>query len=184
MRESWLKPNRRVILLGMIAPALLLLLGLALVLLLPRNGAWQIGYWIGWPLVVCAAVAIGVLLNLLRQPRLGYANGELLVYLRRAAPVRVPIDVVECFFLGHGPSLMSSTAARELETTTIVVRLAEAATEWHTVDVLPRLGHWCDGYIVIRGTWCEPINAELLQRLNHRLATIHRERRAKTSAAP
>ena len=182
MRETWIKPNRRVILLGLIPPVLLLLLGLVLVLLLPRGGVWRIGYWVGWPLVVCASVAIGVLVNFLRLPRLGYENGELLVYLRRSAPDRVPIDMVECFFLGHGPSLMSSTEAKELATSTIVVRLAEAATEWHKIDVLPRLGHWCDGYIVIRGTWCEPINADVLQRLNNRLVAAHRERRVASAS--
>ncbi len=36
---------------------------------------------------------------------------------------------------------------------------------------------WCSGYITIRGTWCEPLNVPLVNRLNQRLADVTRARR-------
>jgi hypothetical protein len=35
------------------------------------------------------------------------------------------------------------------------------------------LGKWCGSYITIRGTWCERLSVELVQRLNVRLAEMH-----------
>ena len=119
-------------------------------------------------------------LFLMRLPRLAYENGELLVYLRRAGAIRIPIDVGECFFLGQAGSRLPAPANSpedESETTTVVVRLAESAEEWGHREVLPALGNWCDGYITIRGTWCEPINGALIQGLNEKLIQVHRERK-------
>ena len=42
---------------------------------------------------------------------------------------------------------MRGASGEELETSTIVVRLAEAAAEWRFREVKPALGAWCDGYI-------------------------------------
>ena len=42
-------------------------------------------------------------------------------------------------------------------------------------DVKPALGHWCDAYITIYGTWCEPLTTEVFSRMNKRLAEVHRE---------
>ena len=39
---------------------------------------------------------------------------------------------------------------------------------------MPRLGSWEHGYIVVRGTWCEPINREVIKGLNKRLVAAHR----------
>ncbi len=61
------------------------------------------------------------------------------------------------------------------ETSTVVVRIAERALDWHQRPVKTMLGQWCGGYITVRGTWCEPITAELIQRLNHRLVDVQRE---------
>jgi hypothetical protein len=58
------------------------------------------------------------------------------------------------------------------------VRLAESAQDWKHRDVRPAFGHWCEGYITIRGSWCEPINEGLMKRLNQRLVAVQRERKA------
>ena len=63
------------------------------------------------------------------------------------------------------------------------LRLAEAASEWKHRDMRPAFGLWCEGYITIRGAWCEPIGKELMQRLNRRLAEVHRERKAMEETA-
>jgi hypothetical protein len=165
--------------LGLIPPVLLGLLGMALVIASSAGGggSWAVASWLGWALVAVGTLMVVAIVYWMRLPRLGYENGQFLVYLRTVAPLRVPIDVVECFFLGQGPSRIAGPEGKEAETTTIVVRLAESASEWRHVDVRPELGHWCDGYITIRGTWCEPINRELMERLNRRLIEVHRQRR-------
>lgn len=181
-QESWLKPNRRALGFALVPPFLLAVAGGLLVEFVPRGGWTELFYWGGWAIIGLAAVIAAALLKMLATPRLGYQNGELLVYLRGFVPHRVPIEVVEVFFLGQGPSYMPSHGEKPAETSTIVVRLAEAAHEWNHIDVKPSLGHWCDSYITIRGTWCEPINAALMKRLNERLVAVHRERRAAAAA--
>ena len=119
----------------------------------------------------------------MRLPRLAYERGEMLVFLDSAQPTRVPIDIVECFFLGQGDSNLPKLAGREPETQNVVVRLAESAPDWKHRDVKPAFGHWCEGYITIRGAWCEPIHRDLMQRLNRRLAEIQRERKAAQQEA-
>jgi hypothetical protein len=120
------------------------------------------------------------------RPRLAYSSGKLLVFLQDGEPIAVPIDIVECFFLGQGASLLpralEGPRGEAGEAATIVVRLAEAAVEWSHRDVLPALGHWCEGYITIRGTWCEPINQELVAGLNQKLIAAHRSVRETRQA--
>lgn len=126
---------------------------------------------------------LGGLAYALSQPRVAYEPGELVVYTHMNRATRLPIDVVEVFFSGQGDSELPKLAGREPETRNIVIRLAEAATEWKHGEIHPSIGHWCEGYITIRGAWCEPIEREVFQRLNHRLAEIHRARKAERAAA-
>lgn len=183
MAEVWLRTNRRALLLGMIVPALVLLMG-GWLLVASVVGQW----WIGWTVLGggAVAVALGLLAQLwhwLRKPRLAYADGHLLVYLE-ARPTPVPIEIVECFFIGQGASQLPKLEGREPETTNVIVRLAEAARDWRHRDVRPTLGHWCEGYITINGAWCEPVNGESLKRLNGRLVEVHREQRQKAGGQP
>jgi hypothetical protein len=106
------------------------------------------------------------------------------VYLEPARPTAIPIDIVECFFLGQGPGQLPKLRGRETETQNVIVRLAESATEWKHREVQPAIGLWCEGYITLRGSWCEPIDRNLMQRLNRRLAEVQRERKAVNEAAP
>jgi len=103
------------------------------------------------------------------------------VYLGAARPFRLPIEVVEVFFLGQAPSMVHKDGDpfddQGPTTSTIVVRLAEKASEWQQRDVRPMLGHWCEGYITLRGTWCQPITEELVRTLNHRLVEVKREQK-------
>ena len=55
-----------------------------------------------------------------------------------------------------------------------MIRIADSATEWRQQEVKPQLGKWCEGYITIRGTWCEPLSIDLINRLNERLAEVNR----------
>lgn len=183
MREIWLHTNRRAIALGMLLPGGIVITGGALALT-----AWWLSasaWWVGLG-AVCAIAGAAMLASLgwwLSTPRLAYEGNELVVFLDRGQTVRVPIDIVECFFLGQGASFLPPLEGREPETANVIVRLAESAVDWKHRDVNPRIAHWCEGYVTLRGAWCEPIDAEGLRRLNHRLAEIHRQRKAATTSA-
>jgi hypothetical protein len=149
--------------------------GGVLVALLPGESGRGLWRWVGVGLLLLAALVTLGVLRMLRLPRIAYERGELLVYLRGMSPLRVPIDLVECFFLGSAPSGMPGAKGERAKATSIVVRLAERAEDWRDRDVNPALGEWRCGYITIRGTWCETITPEKMQRLNDRLIGAHRE---------
>ncbi len=170
--EIWLRTNIRAVLFGTLLPLVVGLVGLVLILGLPGRepATWMRAVGIG--LIVIAGITIALLLLQLRQPRLAYCDGRLLVWLRSGAPIRVPIGAIECFWLGHGASLLPGKRNERIETQTIVIRIADKAVEWRQQEVKPQLGAWCDGYITIRGTWCEPLNIDVVNRLNRRLAEV------------
>lgn len=163
----------------MAVPLVLLASAACVIVYAPEGNA---GRWISavaWGVVGLSGLVTGTLIAMMRMPRLAYRNGDLLVYLRSWQPDRVPIEAVECFFRGQGSSDIPVQSAIDPQTSTIVVRLAEAAVDYHHVEVKPAMGQWCGGYIVLRGTWCEPITAELMQKLNRRLVEVHRELRGQ-----
>jgi hypothetical protein len=117
---------------------------------------------------------------LLIRPRLAITPRHLLVYLRGWYPWHVPLEAVECFFIGQAasPVQVRHPSGGRVETVTVVVRLAEKARQWHQRPIDPKQGSWKDGYITILGTWCEPLDGDVVNRMNHRLAEIKRARRA------
>lgn len=141
--------------------------------------------WLLVPSVLLSVAGTFLLLSLLvamQQPRLAYEAEELLIYLDEPQPVRIPVEIVECFFAGQGPSFLPTIQGREPEVSNVIVRLAESALDWHHRDTKPQIAHWCEGYITIRGAWCEPIGNEALGRLNKRLVEVQRERKARLAA--
>jgi hypothetical protein len=171
-REIWLRPNRRALFVAAVAPLLLVVLGTAV----------AFNVFVAAPLVariVAGGLAFlgGLLLAVLAwyagQPRLAYDGRHLLVYLRPGGPIAVPIEVVECFFLGSGLRELPGRRGKEVQISQLAVRLAERATEWAQIDVKPALGKWCGGYITIYGAWCEPLRIDLVNRLNAKLAAAH-----------
>jgi len=121
-------------------------------------------------------------LRALGRPRVACGPDCLRLDLLYGQPIDVPLDVVECFFLGQGPSFVGSGRVAKADASNVVVRLAERATEWHKRDVNRKLGQWCDGYITIRGAWCEPIDGDLVEQMNARLAAIKRQRRGAVTS--
>src|SRR5690606_29962750 len=99
----------------------------------------------GVALLACAAM-VGLIWQM-RLPRIGFERGEVLFYLRAASPYRVPVDKVECFFIGQGPTLRPGGKSQNEQTVTVVTRLAEGAKQYHARQVKPSLGAWCDGYV-------------------------------------
>jgi hypothetical protein len=177
MSEAWLKTNRRALALGMVVPGLVLVAALAgLVWAITTGQHWSVQL----PLVIVAVIPLwmlGELVYAVFHPRVAYKAGELLVYLEPTRPTRVPINIVEVFFLGQGPSPLPKLKGREPETQNVIIRLAESAPEWKHREVRPAFGQWCEGYITLRGAWCEPITPGLLRRLNQRWAEVQRERK-------
>ncbi|MBX3413148.1 MAG: hypothetical protein KF708_10710 [Pirellulales bacterium] len=172
--EIWLRNNRRALALGMLGPLLIASIGVALVPLSSGDGFLGRGsFYLGILLVVFGTISTSLLLVEISRPRLAYRDGHLLVRLRNGPPVRVPIEIVECFLLGQGPSMLTGHYDPR-DTSTIVVRLDERAEDWAQVEVKPALGSWCGGHITIRGTWCEPLNVDFVRRLNARLAEVQR----------
>lgn len=170
----WLKGNRRA---GtLLAIPLLVVLASAVA---TTYSAWGTSWkWLGVGAGALSLIGLGLVIWYIRLPRIASQGGNLLLYLRGWAPLPVPLDVVECFFLGQGASMLprplEGKQGEASETSTVVVRLAESAKEWHHRDVRGFLGQWCEGYITVRGTWCEPLNAEVMGRLNRLLVEEHR----------
>lgn len=155
-------------------PALGLAVGVALLAASRANAARG---WLGMAGAVIAVVSLAGLFFLLwqvRQPRLACDGRHLLVNLGTSRAISVPLEVVEGFLLGQGPSFLPSKRYQTAEVANLVVRLAERAGEWQRVEVNRQLGSWCGHYITIRGTWCEPLSVDLVNRLNARLAEVKR----------
>lgn len=172
MTDVWLRTNRRALVLGMILPAVLIAIGLVLESGIVLGGAAWVRQ-LGLIMFIGGGVLLFTIAVQLRFPRLAYQNQQLLVYLRGADPIRVPVEVVECFFMGRGKLPGSETDA--IPVRNLVMRIAEKAKDYQRRDVKPALGGWDEGYVTIHGAWCEPLTLEVVQRLNRLLADAQRE---------
>src|SRR5215471_13286304 len=77
MTEVWLRPNRRVLCLGMILPGIFLVIGLV-----HLWGVWSGARWgsplVGWVLSIAGGVLFAMLVSHALRPRLAYQDGRLL----------------------------------------------------------------------------------------------------------
>ena len=176
MREIWLRPNRRALWFGTVPPALLFLIGAWLFFGIEQPIAlWRL--WVGLGMMSVGITLAAGLIGQMRRPRIAYCDGQVLFDLRSSSPIAVPVEHVEAFFLGQGPLALPG-AAQEGATMNLVARISQRAPEWSHQEVKPALGRWCDGYVTIRGTWCEPLHGELIRRLNHRLREVSEEQKS------
>lgn len=178
--EVWLRPNRRPALMIMIVSAVVVAVALSIVVL---AAPWQTTGGLSVAvasasLAVAAAVVFVLAWRRAARPRVSRRESRLILDLGPADPTEVPLEVVEAFFLGQGPVDLPGRWGEQLEAVNLVARVSQRATEWHRRDVDPRVGAWCDGYITIRGTHCEPLDVETAHRLNRLLASAKREGRA------
>jgi len=171
MFEVWLRSNRRVLLLALVPAGLLLVAG---GLMLAWLDGWAVRSF-AWALCAAGLVAMVGLLRQLRQPRVAYRAGEVLFFLKAGGPICVPVNVVEAFFLGQGPAHLPGADQQKTKATNLVARLSQREPQWAQVEVKEALGKWCEGYVTMRGTWCEPLNGEVIRRLNRRLGEVTRE---------
>src|SRR4029079_4779989 len=98
----WLRANRRVLTLGLIVPVVLLCAGLVAVVMSQNFYVRAIGAIVG----AIGGMGIFGIVWVMFQPRLAYRDGQLLVNVRRGQPYRVPIEVVEGFLMGQGPTML------------------------------------------------------------------------------
>ncbi|HZZ29825.1 MAG TPA: hypothetical protein VFE46_17650 [Pirellulales bacterium] len=167
--EIWLHANRRVLLLGMILPVVLIAVGLIPVFALAtETGAWL--RIVGWITVAVGTLLLGNIFVQWKLPRLAYADGQLHIYLRTGRPIVIPVEYVECFFWGSGAGQLPGPDGREIPVRNLVLRVAERAKDFQHREVKAMLGRWDDGYVTIHGAWCEPLTLDVVQRLNARLA--------------
>lgn len=170
MRETWLRTNRRAILFGCAPPLVLTAIGGWIAF--ASNGVigprWR---WLGVLMMVAGLAMSGILIRQLRRPRVAFANGQVLFYLRSGLPIAVPAEIVEAFFLGQGPAQLPGIAMQP-RSVNLVARLSQRHTGWARQEVKPALGNWRDGYVTIRGAWCEPLGTELVRKLNRRLKEV------------
>lgn len=177
--EIWLRGNQRLLGVGMLT-AMLMLLVCGLMLYFFRDA---IAVTI---ISICAAGVITMAALMFwvgRLPRIAYDSEtrEVLLYLPGPTPYRVPLDLVECFFLGSGITQMPGQPSRDVQTKNIVVRLAERAEDWHRRDLTLSIGKWCEGYITIRGLYCEPFDVETIKHLN---TLLHQAQQAAAKPVP
>ncbi len=183
MSEVWLKTNRRVLLLAMVP--VVVLAGIGWVVFrgegLPLFG-WLVAGWLG---AGCLGLASFLLVGLVRQilqPRIAYRDGYVLFYLKAGGPIAVPVNVVEAFFQGEGPAHLPGASQDQTKSVNLIARLAQRETDWQQRDVKAALGNWAEGYVTVRGTWCEPITGEVIRRLNRRLSEVKQTKQTKTES--
>jgi hypothetical protein len=179
MNEVWVRTNPRLYL----APAA----GLAAVAAIPAlviavGGFDQISLkpWLMFAAVGLAVAAVLALLS--RRPRLAYDGTNVRFYVRAGSRVDVPVELVEAFLLGRGPTYLPGHTNDSTETTTLVVRISERAEEFNHVETTPTLAAWCGHYCTLRGTWTEPLGIELVNRLNRRLYDAQQARKKRPPA--
>jgi len=174
-REVWLRPNRLALLFALVFP---LMLGLGSTMLAIQNEG--LVRWLAAVVAAAAAALTAALAIQASRPRLAVGHDQLLVFLRWGAPLAVPLSIVECMFLGRPETQRSLGHTSRM--VSLVIRLAEAATDYRQRAVKPALGRWEDGYITINGAWCEPLTLELARRLNDQLRAAHRRQQSHAPA--
>jgi hypothetical protein len=159
----------------MVGPAVCLVIGGAFLALDHFAGLdWARG--VGLSIIVVAAGLLLLLGWQIVRPRVGRKGNFLLLYLRPGAPIHVPLEFVEGFLLGQGPSFIRADQPDATVASTILLRLADRAVDYAQRDVHTALGSWCNHYVTIRGAWCEPLSLAVVNRLNARLAEVQKER--------
>lgn len=177
--DVWLRGNMRPVL-GLAAAVTIIGAGLTAAVFLaggPTLGKWLVcGSWIVATGFVAALAAAAM------RPRLVHrvdskSDNVLEVRLAPGAAHAVPLDVIECFFMGSQRLEPADAVADDQPTHrvgTLVMRVAERAEDWQARPTFAPWGTWQDGAIVFDGRWCEPLSVELARRLSAKLVDAKR----------
>lgn len=172
--EIWLRGNVRPAGL-LVAAACAAGTALAVLAVLPQTAA------IARPLAIAYALLAGPLVAGLglaaARPRLARRGDVLRVRLAPLVAHDVPLEAVECFFMGS--HLLPGPAGRDdlprQRVGTLVMRIAERAAVWQARPTFAPWGTWAEGAVVFDGRWCEPLSVELARELSGRLVEARRE---------
>jgi hypothetical protein len=125
------------------------------------------------------ALVMSTLLWAASRPRLERMGSGLRVRLSPFRTHDVPLELVECFFLGSKNLAADEAGQRDdlpaYKTATLVIRIAERAKDWQSRPSFEPWGNWSEGSIVCDGRWCEPLSVDLARRLSGRLVEAKRE---------
>lgn len=179
MPQVLLRSNRR------ITTLIATLAGLGFAVAAITMWCWPGNSMVRWACILVALACFGCgisAVQMFRKPRLALTSAELLVFVRLfGKPFRVPIEFVEVFFLGQGAVAGTEPGHpkeyRGAVAANVIVRLAEADNSWHVRSINQWLGVWAEGYITIRGLWCENIDQELMKKMNQSLMAAKRDAR-------
>lgn len=184
--DVWLRGNVRPVI-GLAAVAAVVGAGLTAAIFLaggPTAGTWFVcAYWL------VAAGSVAAFAAAAMRPRLvhrNYPQAESVLEVRLAIGKShaVPLDAIECFFMGSQRLEAEGDVADDQPTHrvgTLVMRVAERAKEWQARPTFTPWGTWREGAIVFDGRWCEPLSVELARRLSGKLVEA---KRATAGAAP
>lgn len=125
------------------------------------------------------ALVMSALLRAASRPRLERVGNALRVRLSPFRTDDVPLELVECFFLGSSNLGGGQSRQRDdlpaYKTATLVIRIAERAKEWQSRPSFEPWGNWSEGSIVCDGRWCQPLSVDLARWLSGRLVEAKRE---------
>lgn len=171
--EIWLRGNVRPAGL-LVAVAALTGTALTVLAVVPETAAVARPLALGYGIVVgplATALAIAAV-----QPRVTRRGDALRVRLTPLVAHDVPLENVECFFMGS--QRLEDPRGREDVPTqrvgTLVMRIAERAEAWQARRTFAPWGTWADGAVVFDGRWCEPLSADLARRLSGMLVEAKR----------
>lgn len=170
--EIWLRGNLRPV--GGLVAAAGALAGLGLIV------AGAVGAPVGlrWAVAGGGAAAVGAAVALAvaaARPRLQRRGGLLRVRLMPLVTHDVPLDVVECVFLGSRPLHGDSDEAEGGQrVATLVMRIAERAVDWQSRPTFRAWGTWDEGNVVFDGRWCEPLSGDVARQVAGRLLEARR----------
>ena len=177
--HDWLKANLRLAWLLAIIASFLLLASLSVYGIAGRfAGSVPVVVILLSAVLGILSFIIGYVAFTAMQSRVFLKDSHVVVRVSPASVEKLPLDAVECFFLGSQPLDHSGNPVAADQAAfrvgTLVVRVAE------------RYGHlaggrrspwarWEDGYLVVDGRWSEPLVVETLRRINGRLAVAKRQ---------
>lgn len=190
--DVWLRGNVRPVL---VAAAATIVSGSLIITALVFAGAPA---WVITGVAVLVAAGAGSTVALAiesARPRLARHGDHVLIRLAPWQQEEVPLEVLECFFLGSSPvgkhpassscggaageSGGADAAGDECQPTrrrgTLAIRLAERSREYARRSVSLPWGGWVSGTIVVDGLWCEPLTPALVRDLTGRLVAAKRE---------
>ena len=174
MAETLLRSNRRAASMLCVAAAWPAVLGL-LLLAWGRRIDQTIISWTGVLMVLVGVLLVRRQLVLLIPPRLGAGTRSFTGLRARIHSLAGAAGRCRVFFYWPSAQRVARGASdgwpsRERDRRGAIGRTGHASG---ISDASIRsLGKWCDGYITIFGVWCEPLDGDFVNRMNHRLAEV------------